>query len=135
MAAALRLLIVDDDAGHREICRRFLARYFESECEVVEAASGSQGLVLCRTRLPDCVLLDYHLPDVDGVTFLRALGAGNHRVPVPVIMITGGGNDALVAAARQAGAVDYLSKRTLSTTRLGRAVVDAIATYSQRIVV
>lgn len=135
MTEPLRLLIVDDDPGHREICRRFLERYFESEYDVVEAATVSEGLALCRAVLPGCILLDYHLPDLDGLAFLKALGDENGSVPVPVIMMTGGGNDMLLAEAMQAGAADYLSKGTLSTARLGRAIVNAIETYRRRMAV
>lgn len=135
MREPLRVLIVDDDPGQREICRRFLALYFNDEHDVVEAARGSEGLALCRTVLPDCILLDYHLPDLDGLAFIKALGDEHDNVLSPVIMVTGGGSETLMAEAMQAGAADYLPKGTLSAERLARAVVNAVGAYRRRIAV
>lgn len=133
MTEALRLLIVDDDPGHREICRRFLERHSEYKYDVVEAPVGAEGLTLCRTVSPDCILLDYHLPDLDGLAFLKALGGERDGIPFPVIMMTGGGNDMLMVEAMRAGATDYLPKDMLSPERLGCAVVNAVETYRRRI--
>ncbi len=135
MTESIRLLIVDDDPGHREICRRFLERHFEYQYDFVEADVGSEGLALCRTVSPDCILLDYRLPDLDGLAFLKALGDENDGVPFPVIMMTGGGNEMLVAEAMKAGAADYLPKDILSTENLGRAVVNAVEKYRLRMAV
>ena len=131
MTEPLRLLIVDDDPGHREICRRFLARHADHNYDVVEAAMGSEGLALCRTVAPDCILLDYHLPDLDGLAFLKALEGECDGVPFPVIMMTGGGNDMLMEEAMRAGATGYLSKELMSPECLGRAVGHAVETFSQ----
>jgi CheY-like chemotaxis protein len=135
MTEPLRLLIVDDDPGHREICRRFLERHVDYKYDVVEAAVGSEGLALCRALSPDCILLDYRLPDLDGLSFLKALGDESDGVPFPVIMMTGGGDDKLMAEAMRAGAVDYLPKGVLSTESLGRAVVNAVEKYRPRMAI
>ena len=129
MRERLRLLIVDDDPVHREICRRFLERHAEYTYDFVEAALGSEGLILCRTSSPDCVLLDYRLPDLDGLAFLKALGDEHEGVPFPVIMMTAWESEMLLTEAMQAGAVDYLSKDILSTERLAHAVTSAVEKY------
>lgn len=132
MTEPLRLLIVDDDPGHREICRRFLEQHVEYKYDFMEADMGSEGLILCRTSSPDCILLDYRLPDLDGLAFLKALGSGYKDVPFPVIMITGGGNEMLVAEAMQAGVADYLPKDMLSPANLARAITNAVEKCRQR---
>ena len=128
----LRLLIIDDDPGHREICRRFLEQHNEYKFDFLEAELGEEGLDLCRAVSPDCILLDYRLPDLDGLEFLQALGSENKGAPLPVIMMTGGGNEMLGVEAMKAGAVDYLLKRTLSPESLGRAVADAVEKHRLR---
>lgn len=128
----LRLLVIDDDPGHREICRRFLEQYHAYKFDFLEADLGEDGLTLCRAESPDCILLDYRLPDIDGLEFLRILGADNGVMAVPVIMMTGDGNETLVANAMKAGAADYLSKRMLSPESLGGAVANAVEKYKLR---
>jgi signal transduction histidine kinase len=74
-------------------------------------------------------LLDYHLPDLSGLEFLAALAGENGRLSLPVIMMTGEGNESLVAEAMKAGAADYLPKHVLSTKSLKRAIESAIGQY------
>lgn len=128
----LRFLVVDDDPGHREICRRFLEQYDAYKFDFLEADLGEDGLALCQAEALDCILLDYHLPDLDGLEFLRTLAADKGGMPVPVIMMTGDGNETLVADAMKAGAVDYLPKHMLSPERLGRAVANAVEKHKLR---
>ena len=128
----LRLLVIDDDPGHREICRRFLEQQHVDKFDFLEADLAEDGLALCQAESPDCILLDYRLPDLDGLEFLRTLKADNGGVPFPVIMMTGDGNETLAAEAIQAGAADYLPKRFLSSESLGRAVASAIEKHKLR---
>lgn len=117
-----RLLIVDDSEEDRTCYRRYLARGNGADFEVKEAATGEQGLVLCRQEPPDCVLLDYRLPDLDGLEFLDRLHHAGTGHRIPVIMITGSGSEGVAVRAMKYGAVDYLPKREVSPERLQRAL-------------
>ena len=66
----VRVLIVEDDVVDRMACRRAFAADPNSNFELIEADSGQQGLLQARGAAPDCILLDYHLPDVTGLEFL-----------------------------------------------------------------
>ena len=69
MTAALRtILIVDDSPEDRMTYRRYLAQDPESQSIVLEAGSGAAALAICRETRPDCILLDYNLPDTDGLS-------------------------------------------------------------------
>lgn len=122
----LRILIVDDDPIDRETYRRLLLRAPDSQHEVLEAETAEEGLALCRLEQPDCVLLDYLLPDLDGLAFLAALRAGDGITPVPVIMLTGQGNPSVDVAAIRAGAQDYLVKGEIGVDMLVRTIRHAM---------
>ena len=106
----IRVLLVEDDAVDRMACRRALARDPDYEFVLSEAESGREGLQLAQEQKPDCVLLDYHLPDVNGLEFLAALTDDSGDVSIPVMMLTGTDNAAIAVEAMKRGAKDYLIK-------------------------
>ena len=129
MPAPLRILIVDDSPEDRELYRRLLAQDPGQEYEFLEAELGEDGLELARREKPDCLLLDYRLPDVDGLEFLEQLLRDG---PVPVIVLTGQGNEAVAVQAMKSGAQDYLLKGAISRQELPRAVQNAIEKVALR---
>jgi PAS domain S-box-containing protein len=75
-----------------------------------EAETGREGLQLAHAQKPDCVLLDYHLPDLNGLEFLAELRNDLGEIPVPVMMLTGADNASVAVEAMKRGAQDYLVK-------------------------
>jgi CheY-like chemotaxis protein len=65
--------MVDDSAADRRLCRVLLGEQHGAGLEFIEARDAAHGLDLCRTGTPDCVLLDYKLPDMTGLQFLSHL--------------------------------------------------------------
>ncbi|MGH6636371.1 MAG: ATP-binding protein [Gammaproteobacteria bacterium] len=123
----LRILIVEDDPVYRELFRTLLDPIGEhGGYHFLEAETGEAGLAQYRSERPNCILLDYRLPDFDGLEFLAALGFEDDQVPVPVIMLTGEGSEILVAKAMKAGAADYMPKSALSAMSLRRSISNAI---------
>jgi signal transduction histidine kinase len=120
------VLIVDDSPEDRELYRRFLATDAEHRYEILEASSGRDGVRVCRDRRPDCLLLDYRLPDLDGLSFLTDLDCEIDGVGVPVIVLTGQGSESVAVEAMKNGARDYLLKGVLTAPMLARAVDNAI---------
>ncbi|MEC4748842.1 EAL domain-containing protein [Methylomicrobium sp. Wu6] len=106
----IRLLVVDDDKIDRLACKRILAK--ESDCQFVifEAETGVQGLELARDRQPDCILLDHHLPDLNGLEFLAELTKETGELPMPVIMLTVSDHAMIAVEALKLGARDYVVK-------------------------
>jgi CheY-like chemotaxis protein len=115
VAAPLRVLVVDDDAVDRMAVRRALAH-----TGVPAQVDEAQGVLEAIERLTgtrfDCVLLDFNLPDGDGLTFLRGLRTAG--ISAPVVMLTGQSDPDVVADLVMAGAADYLPKAQLSPARL-----------------
>jgi PAS domain S-box-containing protein len=106
------VLIVEDDLVDRMACRRALAQDPKYEFVLAEAETGRKGLQLAHEQKPDCVLLDYHLPDLDGLEFLAELRNDLGEIPVPVMMLTGSDNATVAVEALKRGAQDYLVKDT-----------------------
>jgi signal transduction histidine kinase len=106
----IRVLIVEDDLVDRMACRRALAQNPDYEFVLLEAETGREGLQLVHTQKPDCVLLDYHLPDLNGLEFLAELRNDVGEIPVPIMMLTGADTAAVAVEAMKRGAQDYLVK-------------------------
>ncbi|MGZ3158030.1 MAG: response regulator [Burkholderiaceae bacterium] len=106
----ISVLIVEDDMVDRLACRRAFSRDAEHDFVLIEAETGQQGLELARDQSPDCILLDYRLPDLTGLEFLDQLGKESGVISIPVMMLTGGDSAAVAAEAMRRGARDYLGK-------------------------
>ncbi|NRR29403.1 response regulator [Oxalobacteraceae bacterium] len=110
--APLRVLMVEDDVVDRMAARRAFAAGAAAvgAIELIEADSGAQGLQLAAALRPDCILLDYHLPDLSGLEFLARLASASGAAAPPVMMLTGADSAAVAAEAMRGGARDYLVK-------------------------
>jgi len=99
------VLIVDDEEGIRET----LSGIFEDEgYSVITTGSGEDALRIVRGQMPDLILLDVWLPQMDGIQTLQEIKA--LRKDIPVIMISGHGNIELAVRATREGAYDFLEK-------------------------
>lgn len=124
-----RVLIIDDSQEDRSTYRRYLHKDIHESFEVIEADSAEMGLEICQKCLPDVILLDYLLPDIDGLTFLEMLNQQLGESCIPVVMLTGQGNEMVAIQAMKRGVADYLIKGNLTAEMLGRTVNHAIAQF------
>jgi len=104
--AELVLVIEDDKAIREMLC--FLLRHSGFECEGV--ADAELGLVSLKERRPAIILLDWMLPGIDGVEFIRRLRAINTFADIPVIMLTAKGESGDMVKGLSVGADDYVNK-------------------------
>jgi PAS domain S-box-containing protein len=130
---ARTLLIVDDSPEDLELYRRYLLSDREYSYTILEASLGQQGLDLWQQHQLDAMLVDYRLPDMDGLEFLSHLHFSSPDLGLPVIVVTGQGNEAIAVQAIKAGAQDYLVKGQLTPERLQLAVNGAIKALQLRI--
>jgi len=110
------ILAVDDDEKIRELLHVMLRRKGH---HVITARSGQQGLELFRRERPHVTILDFELPDRDGLAVLREIRAVDPRAPV--IMLTGAGTDERKQQARELGVTEFLAKG-FSLHELGAAL-------------
>lgn len=117
-----RILIVDDNPTDREICRRYLAADADQGYEFIEADCAAAGLEMLHASMPDCVLLDYRLPDLTGVEFLSERRRRHLPADCPVVMLTSYGSEDVIVAAMREGASDYLKKGSFTPELLQQRV-------------
>lgn len=104
----MRALVVDDSNAMRSIMARILRSV---GFEVVEASDGQEALDhLKQGAPPQVALVDWNMPRMDGVTFLRSMRCNAAWNGVPVMMVTAETESSLVVTALEAGADDYLMK-------------------------
>lgn len=108
---SLRLLVIDDDDVDRMALQRTL-KASDVVATLQEATSVAEGFEAARNDNYDCILLDYQLPDGDGLALLRRMRAA--KIETPVVMMTGHGDEQLAVEILHAGASDYLPKGKLS---------------------
>jgi PAS domain S-box-containing protein len=120
------LLLVEDFPADRELYRRYLRTAGDNDYRLLEAETAKAGLELCRTQVIDAILLDYLLPDANGLQFLEALNAQSQGNSPPVVMVTGEGDETIAVRAIKLGAEDYLVKRYLTPELLWLTMRSAI---------
>ena len=125
------ILIIDDSPEDSRAYKRLLGRD-EGPYTISEAGTAKGGIEECAHEPPDCILLDYRLPDLDGLELLEELSNGGGHAHIPVIMLTGEGSESVAVEALQNGAQDYLVKDTLTAEGLKRAITNAIEKVTLR---
>lgn len=101
-----KLLIVDDQPTNI----RVLHELFREDCDVFMATSGEQAITLCRTQLPDLILLDVVMEGMDGHEVCRRLKADPTTQDIPIIFITAQQQESDEVLGLELGAVDFISK-------------------------
>ena len=119
----MHILIIDDTQGDHELAMIYLGDD-GSDYKFYHAYNAKEGLELFHAHPIDCVLLDYNMPDKDGLEVLRQLTEGDNAVPV--IMMTGDGNEFVAVNAMKLGSQDYIPKKVLTANALKRAVERAV---------
>jgi serine phosphatase RsbU (regulator of sigma subunit) len=135
MNREIRILIIDDSPDDRRLIKQLLeqGRWAKTRRVVVlEADTGHAGHEFCRKHAPHCVLLDYRLPDMNGLQVLAKVRNGNAYGFPAIVMVTRVGNEAVGAAALRNGAQDFLVKDELTALVLDEALRNAVAIVRRR---
>jgi CheY-like chemotaxis protein len=106
-ASRRRILVIEDDEFSQKVVGGMLER---EGYEVVFAGSGTEAFNLLRKVRPSLILMDYMLPDQDGVETTRKLKELEEFASIPIIMLTGRSNRDTVVRSLAAGAVDFMAK-------------------------
>jgi FixJ family two-component response regulator len=114
----LSILIIDDSPEDIAAYKRLLLKSAEYSFLILEADSGAAGLKLFAEKDIDCILLDYRLPDADGLELLENMAPKNK----PIIFLTGHGNEIIAVDAMKKGAMDYLIKNQIDGESLIRSI-------------
>jgi two-component system chemotaxis response regulator CheY len=108
METGMRVLVIDDSRTVRIIIRQALA---EAGLDVIEAANGREGLDQLRAHDDvELVLVDWNMPEMNGLEFVQAVRAQRSYDPVRIMMVTTETEQEQVVRALNAGANEYLMK-------------------------
>lgn len=124
MKHELKILIIDDSEDDRYLYRRTLQKSSNFHYDISEATTGEKGLALIESTPVDCVLLDYSLPGRNGVEVLKTIRAKD--LFMPVVILTGQGNEAVAVSAIQEGAQNYISKSRITFEALQNVIQSAV---------
>ncbi|HKQ73867.1 MAG TPA: response regulator [Blastocatellia bacterium] len=126
------VLIVDDFPEDRRVYQRYFLKDEERRYKTLEAGTGEEAIAIFRESRPDCVLLDYRLPDLNGMEVLAAIAGDCDEAVCPVVMLTAEEDIAVAVEALKSGAQDYLNKNTLTAIELLHSVNRAIERVALR---
>jgi hypothetical protein len=102
------VLCIEDNPSNLQLVERILAS--RPEIRLLTALNGTAGIRLARNNRPRLILLDVHLPDMDGKEVLRQLKEDSQTSAIPVIVVSADATARQETRMREAGACDYLTK-------------------------
>ena len=118
-----RVLMVED---HPDIADLYQLKLQLEGYRVAVASDGLAGLSMARSLMPDLILLDIHVPQLDGLQVLAALHEDATTDDMPVVICSEDDNPQLIKEAQRLGAVAYLVKANLLPSRLSQTVGDVL---------
>src|SRR5262249_46801769 len=113
-----RVLIVDDVTKNLQVVGTMLRN---AGFEIMPTTSGAQALERVHAKLPDLILLDLMMPEMDGIEVCRRLKADPTSEPIPVIFLTASNEMEHLVQGFEVGAVDYITKPFNPPELLARA--------------
>lgn len=116
------ILLVDRCEQERETYRRYLLQDRQNTYKILAVGTGKQAVELCSEQFPDAIVLDDLLPDLDGLEVLNQLKALIDKDDLPVIVLTGQGNEEIAVPGMNSGATDYLVKSNTTPENLRLAI-------------
>jgi signal transduction histidine kinase len=124
MAEPMHILIIDDSEDDLMFYRRTLRKTPGANYHITEAADGEEGLRHVQEDAPSCVLLDYSMPGRNGLEILKLIRAQHPFIPI--VMMTGQGNEAVAVTAMQEGAQNYIAKASITPETLDHVIRMAV---------
>ncbi len=123
-----RVVIIEDSPEDRDEIRRLLLNGSDRHYQFAETETGSAGILAVLDTVegpPDCVVLDYKLPDMDALEVLAAIVDPNGITACPVVVLTGYADARLGSAVLKGGAQDFIGKASMTAEGLTRALENA----------
>lgn len=122
----VRILIVDDSMTDRIIFQRYLAQNKSVAYNFREAETINEALAAIAAETPDCILLDYDLPDGNGLELIEKINDIYGRNSTPIVILSGVDSIENALETTRRGAQDYLVKNRATAADLVRAIENAI---------
>ncbi|MBN2137465.1 MAG: response regulator [Sedimentisphaerales bacterium] len=124
-----KVLVIEDEEHIRTVIEYNLK---QQGFEVYRAGDGVVGLELARRVLPDVILLDWMMPEMDGLEILTELKYDNATAQIPVLMLTARGTPSDIEKALELGANGYITK-PFDPTSLGRTIREKLRKQTETV--
>ena len=118
-----RILIVDDDPGLRQLYQKVLSR---QGYDVRLAANGADALLALEMSMPDLVMLDLAMPDMDGIALLRVIRRTPGWEKIPVIVLTAFTDSTRLAPLAELNVAHQLTKAEFSVRELRAKIAECL---------
>jgi CheY-like chemotaxis protein len=116
MSLIQRVLVVEDDAGNRELLTRF---FMINNVKVAMVSNGEEALIQAKAFSPNLIILDLALPGMDGWTVLKQLRGVSALAATPIVAMTAYHTPELAREAKHVGFTAYFAKPLNITTLMG----------------
>ncbi|AUT03516.1 hypothetical protein CLI64_25650 [Nostoc sp. CENA543] len=120
------VVLVEDSETDRIIYSRYLKQHGQNLYRIIEFDNGEDALAWCQQTMPDILLIDFLLPDMNGLEFLQHLYQQTNQSWIPAIIITGQENIELAVTLLKNGAQDYLVKNHITPISLHQAIAKVL---------
>jgi len=125
MNTSLNILIVEDSAADRKLYKRFLQRDAQ-DFIIFEVDNAGDGIDFVKRHQVDCIILDYYLPDMNGLQFLDMIKDECNDCDAAIIMVTGQGSEETAVQALKSGAADYITKNSITEGFFVYTIMNAV---------
>jgi|SRR5271154_2038300 len=102
------ILYIEDNLYNVQLVERLLLQ--RPDIQLLTSVQGSPGIGIAQTRHPDLILLDVHLPDINGFDVLQRLRLDAETAKIPIVVLSADATPGQVRRFREAGANEYLTK-------------------------
>ncbi|HEY3419627.1 MAG TPA: response regulator [Methanomassiliicoccales archaeon] len=123
----IKVLMVDDNVEHIQLCSEFLP---DDEFEVDAAYTGGQAIDKLKTRKYDIIILDYKLPDINGIDLLKKIRPMG--LQIPVLFVSALDDPDLSFEAMKEGACDYIVKTFQYYNKLHERIIENLENCKMR---
>ena len=107
---SFNVLVVDDSPPMRQVIKKVIQISGFDVGELLEAGNGKEALKVLSSNWVDVILLDIHMPEMDGIEMLRRLSEEDLWKRIPVIVVTTEGREQVIEEAKRLGAKGYVKK-------------------------
>ncbi|MCW4016524.1 MAG: response regulator [Candidatus Bathyarchaeota archaeon] len=120
----IRILYIEDNPDDQLILKRSLKEKLSINYDLVIVDTATKGLAKIQKEDFDLILMDYRLPDMTGIDFVRQLKKTGNKAPI--ILLTGKGNENIAVEAMKLGVRDYIIKEEVKSQRLIDSITDIL---------
>ncbi|HER54384.1 MAG TPA: response regulator, partial [Candidatus Bathyarchaeota archaeon] len=120
----IQILYVEDNPDDQLILQRALKENMQISYDLVTVDTATKGITKLQKETFDLLLIDYRLPDMTGIEFIRQLKKANNKTPI--ILLTGKGNENIAVEAMKLGVRDYIVKENITSKRLIQSITDIL---------